>query len=91
MAVAEARVILVDSTTRPGRQFIRDWSQDANKVVLEYTWARSSIETGRALLISDNWGGCKAIDGGVSDGDDDDCNVDGEQVQPKKKSPQKRK
>jgi hypothetical protein len=58
--------------------------------VLEYTWARFSIEAGRALLIADNWGGCKAVDGGVSDADDDG-DLDGEQAQPKKKSPQKRK
>ena len=62
MSVAQARVILVDSTTEPGCQFILDWSKDADKVVLEDKWVGLSIAAGRALLKVDEWGGCLADD-----------------------------
>ena len=86
-SVGLAQLILVDPATKPGRQFIRDWGQDVNKVVLEYIWARKSIEAGRALLLHDDWGGCKALDDGIHTDDDDD-NVE---VQQPRKKPSKSK
>lgn len=63
---AQAHVILVDSTTDPGIQFIRDWGTDPAKFVLEYSWARKCVEAGRPLLQNDNWGDCVARDDGRS-------------------------
>lgn len=61
----EARIILVDSRSRQGRQFIREWGQDEDKVVLEYTWAKRCNEAGKALLEGDNWGDCLTVDDGL--------------------------
>ncbi|RDB29618.1 hypothetical protein Hypma_015586 [Hypsizygus marmoreus] len=61
----QAQVILVDSTTIPGRQFIRDWGTDANKVVLEYSWVRNCIAAGRLLGEADQWGDCLTADDGL--------------------------
>jgi hypothetical protein len=71
---AQAHIILVDSTTDAGTQFIRDWGTDPAKFVLEYPWARKSIEAGRALLQNDNWGDCVARDDGrsISGANDDE-------------------
>ncbi|KIM75432.1 hypothetical protein PILCRDRAFT_827355 [Piloderma croceum F 1598] len=63
---AEAHIILVDSTTDPGIQFIRDWGTDPAKFVLESSWARKCIEAGRVLLQNDNWGDSVARDDGRS-------------------------
>ncbi|KAF8846323.1 hypothetical protein BDN67DRAFT_1064796 [Paxillus ammoniavirescens] len=60
----EADIILVDSTTESGKRLIRTWGHDPNNVVLEHTWARSSIDAGRPLLEADNWGGAMAVDDG---------------------------
>jgi hypothetical protein len=79
-SVSLAQLILVDSSTKPGRQFIRDWGQDNNKAVLEFGWARKSIEAGRALLQADNWGGCKAIDDGTPSDDDDVDSTEGQRT-----------
>lgn len=61
----EARIILVDSRSRQGRQFIRDWGLDEDKMVLEYTWAKKSNEAGKALLEADSWGDCITVDDGL--------------------------
>ncbi|KII89031.1 hypothetical protein PLICRDRAFT_175274 [Plicaturopsis crispa FD-325 SS-3] len=60
----EAQIILVDSSSDAGLQFIREWGTDPNKTVLEYTWARRSVDEGRPLLAGDEWGGCMARDDG---------------------------
>lgn len=61
----QARVILVDSNSIQGRLFIRDWGKDADKVVLEYSWVKSSISAGRVLAEADQWGGCLTSDDGL--------------------------
>ncbi|KIK83663.1 hypothetical protein PAXRUDRAFT_14596 [Paxillus rubicundulus Ve08.2h10] len=60
----EADIILVDSTTESGKRLIRTWGHDSHNVVLEHTWARSSIDAGRPLLEADNWGGAMTVDDG---------------------------
>ncbi|KAF8168166.1 hypothetical protein B0H34DRAFT_49653 [Crassisporium funariophilum] len=69
-----ARIILVDADTTPGRHFIRDWGRDEGKVVLKHTWVRKCFEAGKALLQEDQWGGCLTFDDGrdiTPQGDDD--------------------
>lgn len=56
--------MLVDPTTRQGRQFIRDWGQDSNKMVLNFTWVNRSLEAQRPQLAEDKWGNCLAQDDG---------------------------
>lgn len=46
------------------RQFIRDWGQDCDKRVLEYTWVGKSEEAGHLLEQDENWGGCQVLDDG---------------------------
>ncbi|KAF8078683.1 hypothetical protein FPV67DRAFT_1466082 [Lyophyllum atratum] len=60
----QAQVILVDSSSDQGRLFIRDWGNDANKVVLEHSWVKESIAAER-VLQDDRWGGHLAVDDGV--------------------------
>jgi hypothetical protein len=67
---SEAQVILVDSTTDAGRQFIRDWGNDKTKVVLEYYWANRSLDAGKPLLENDDFGGCRTYDDGRPIGGD---------------------
>lgn len=68
--MSRARIILVDPGTNEGRQFVRDWSLDPGKVILDYVWAYRSLEAGRALLENDNWGGLGGLDGSPIDGGD---------------------
>jgi hypothetical protein len=70
---SSAQIILIDSTVDSGRQYVRDWSGDPDKMVLEYTWVRKCIDAGRALLADDGWGGSVAIDDGetIAKGDDE--------------------
>ena len=58
-----AQIILVDQETTDGKKFIRNWGQD--KTVLHYTWAKKSIQEGRALLKDSNWGECLTVDDGL--------------------------
>ena len=46
-----------------GKIFIRNWGRD--KVVLHYTWAKKSIQAGKALLKDCNWGECLTVDDGL--------------------------
>ncbi|KZT30653.1 hypothetical protein NEOLEDRAFT_1144236 [Neolentinus lepideus HHB14362 ss-1] len=57
----DAQVILVDSSTLEGVQFVREWNSDPGKVVLESTWAGKCVRAGRLLWAADNWGGCACI------------------------------
>ncbi|GLB36095.1 putative BRCT domain, a BRCA1 C-terminus domain [Lyophyllum shimeji] len=62
----QAQVILVDSGSEQGRQFIRDWGKDTDKVVLEHSWVKKSIAAGHVLDQDwDNWGGCLTVDDGL--------------------------
>ena len=56
--------MLVDPTTRQGRQFIRDWGKDNNKTVLSFQWVTKCLEAGRPLLEEDHWGDYLAQDDG---------------------------
>jgi hypothetical protein len=67
-----AQVMLVDPQTRQGRQFIRDWGQDNNKIVLSSVWVNKCLEAERPLLEEDRWGDCLAQD----DGRPIDCGED---------------
>ena len=58
-----AQIILVDQETTDGKNFIRNWGRD--KVVLHYTWAKKSIQEGKALLKDSNWGECLTVDDGL--------------------------
>lgn len=69
-----AQVILVDPTVNSGRQFIRDWSKDAGKIVLEYLWVTRCMNAGRALLAEDDWGGSIAVDDGKPISTSEDMN-----------------
>jgi hypothetical protein len=71
---SEAKVILVDSSTDAGRQFIRDWGHDAAKTVLEYHWANRSLSAGKPLMESDDFGGCMTHDDGrpIGGGDENE-------------------
>jgi len=60
-----AQIILVDSDSWQGKEFIREWGNDQNKVVLSHTWVIKSIEAAKPLLERDNWGGCKTYDDGL--------------------------
>ena len=71
----QAQVILVDSRSFEGRNFIRDWGSDVNKVVLEHSWVAKSLEAGRALREDEQWGDCLTQDDGLAldpDGNFDD-------------------
>ncbi|TFY80773.1 hypothetical protein EWM64_g3245 [Hericium alpestre] len=73
--IGEARILLVDPESTSGKNYIRDWANDANKVVLTASWVQKCLDKGRALLDADNWGGCVAEDDGqpiMSDGDQDE-------------------
>jgi hypothetical protein len=61
---SNAQVMLVDPPTRQGRQFIRDWGKDGNKIVLSYVWVKKCLEAERPLLAEDHWGDCLAQDDG---------------------------
>ena len=36
---------------------MHDWREDSHKAVLDYEWIQGCLQTRRALLESDNWGG----------------------------------
>ncbi|CCL99016.1 uncharacterized protein FIBRA_01025 [Fibroporia radiculosa] len=57
---SEAQIILVDMETEAGKQFVTDWGSE--KVILNWQWARKSIDIGRALLAEDDWGGYRIDD-----------------------------
>jgi hypothetical protein len=59
-----AQIMLVDTTTRQGRQFIRDWGTDSNVTVLNFPWVEKCLGAKRPLLEEDTWGGCLAQDDG---------------------------
>ena len=71
----EAQVILVNTHSHQGRQFIRDWGGDTNKVVLEHSWVQTSIAAGKVLNEDDNWGGCLTVDDGLPIGEDESDDV----------------
>ena len=60
----DASVLLVDADSRSGKQFVRDWAADPNKVVLGYQWARRCVAQRRLLLEDDDWGGFRVSDDG---------------------------
>ncbi|KAF5356201.1 hypothetical protein D9756_004111 [Leucocoprinus leucothites] len=60
-----AQVILVDPESWQGREFIREWGKDKNKVVLNYTWVTKCINAAKPLLEEDDWGGSKTCDDGL--------------------------
>ena len=56
---------MVDPNTWQGKEFVREWGRDQNKVVLSYTWVSNCITAGKALLEGDDWGGTKTFDDGL--------------------------
>ena len=54
--VDDASIVLVDPEHELARDLLRE---AANKVVLHYSWVNRSINLGRPLVESDNWGDCK--------------------------------
>jgi hypothetical protein len=60
-----AQIILVDASSWQGKEFIREWGQDQNKVVLSYAWVTASENAGRPLLADDDWGACLTKDDGL--------------------------
>lgn len=54
----------MDADSISGRQFVRDWAADPNKVVLGYQWARRCVAQRRLLLEDDDWGGFRVSDDG---------------------------
>jgi hypothetical protein len=70
----DADLILVNPSSDSGRQFIRDWGQDQNKVVLDTAWVKHCIDTGRLFLAEEGYGGFRTLDDGlpIGQGDEDD-------------------
>ncbi|TFK77156.1 hypothetical protein BDN72DRAFT_830322 [Pluteus cervinus] len=62
---SHARVILVDPSSIQGRQFIREWGLDSNKVVLEYRWVSRCLDAMQLLGTKDEWGGFLTKDDGL--------------------------
>jgi hypothetical protein len=48
-----------------GKQFIRVWSRDGNKVVLRYEWVAACVEAGKILREEVEWGGFVTVDDGL--------------------------
>lgn len=65
MDANQAQVILVDPNSTEGKHYIRDWGKDENKVVLDYSWVKSSVAAGRVLNEDNNWGGFMTTDDGL--------------------------
>ncbi|KAG6842260.1 hypothetical protein C0991_000230 [Blastosporella zonata] len=61
----QANVILVDATSDTGKEFIREWGNDTDKVVLQHTWVDACIAASKALGKDDEWGGFLTIDDGL--------------------------
>lgn len=56
--IQEADIVLVNpEDEESGQRLIRDWALDPTKRVLDFRWARRSVDEGRALKEADNWGG----------------------------------
>ncbi|KAG6885588.1 hypothetical protein C0993_012590 [Termitomyces sp. T159_Od127] len=73
----QANVILVDATSDTGREFIRDWGGDTDKVVLQHTWVSACLAASKVLAKDDEWGGCLTFDDGlpiVKEGIEDSVN-----------------
>ncbi|KAF9455082.1 hypothetical protein P691DRAFT_716285 [Macrolepiota fuliginosa MF-IS2] len=60
-----AQIILVNAESWQGKEFIREWGKDQNKVVLSYAWVTKCISVGKPLLVADNWGDCLTRDDGL--------------------------
>ena len=54
--VDDAHIVLVDPEHEHTRDLLRE---AANKVVLHYSWVNRSLNSGRPLVDTDNWGDCK--------------------------------
>ncbi|KAJ2920236.1 hypothetical protein MD484_g140, partial [Candolleomyces efflorescens] len=61
----DADVVLVNDQTPMGKQFIRVWSRDGNKVVLRYEWVAACVEAGKILKEEVGWGGFVTVDDGL--------------------------
>ncbi|KAG5724652.1 40S ribosomal protein S16 [Termitomyces sp. T112] len=61
----QANVILVDPTSDAGREFIREWGSDTDKVVLQHTWVAACIAASKVLGKDDGWGGFLTFDDGL--------------------------
>ncbi len=68
---ANARIILVEPFSKEGRYFVREWQAEAGKSVLDIAWATASVESGRALLQEDQYGGFGNLSGENIKDDDD--------------------
>jgi hypothetical protein len=54
---SDASILLINSETESGCKVVHDWSEDTDKIVLNYGWIQACIRTGRPLLEADEWGG----------------------------------
>ncbi|KAG7450578.1 uncharacterized protein BT62DRAFT_1072633 [Guyanagaster necrorhizus] len=70
-----AKYILVHPQSNTGRQFIRDWGTDADKIVLNHQWVQKCSTTRKVLGADDNWGGCATHDDGLPIGSPDEKDV----------------
>ncbi|KAG6898049.1 hypothetical protein C0992_006527 [Termitomyces sp. T32_za158] len=61
----QANVILVDATSDTGREFIREWGGDTDKVVLQHTWVAACLAASKVLAKDDEWGGFLTLDDGL--------------------------
>ncbi|KAJ2928879.1 hypothetical protein H1R20_g8140, partial [Candolleomyces eurysporus] len=64
-----------------GKQFIRVWSRDGNKVVLRYEWVAACVEAKRILREDNDWGEFMTVDDGLPIDDIEDPS------EPEQKSP----
>lgn len=54
---SSAVILLINPETESGRKFVHDWSADPHKTVLNYGWIQACLQTRRALLGAEDWGG----------------------------------
>ena len=52
-----AAILLINSESESGRKFVHHWHADSDKTILHYNWIQACLQTGRALLEAEGWGG----------------------------------
>lgn len=67
----DAKFIIVNSSSTEGQKVVRNWANDTSKICLDFAWIQKSIDAGKPLLESDNWGECRQFDDGKSVLDDE--------------------
>ena len=56
-----AAILIISSESEPGRKFVHHWHADSDKTILNYNWIQACLQTGRALLEAEGWGGFRVF------------------------------